>query len=64
MKFLTFEAEKFLQAKIKTVAEKGTWDSAKRGQRLGLVWKIKRKLSLMTTFTYSSLSYFFYTDVV
>jgi hypothetical protein len=45
-------------AVIKTVAGKASWDPAKRRQKLGLVWKIERKLAkfLMTTFTYRSSS--------
>jgi hypothetical protein len=44
------------------VAEKASWDPANRRQKLGLVWKTKRKLAkfLMNTFTYRSSSYLFY----
>jgi len=49
-------------AEIWTVAGKASWDPANRRQKLGLVWKIERKLAkfLMTTFAYRSSSYLFY----
>jgi hypothetical protein len=44
------------------VAGKASWDPANRRQKLGLVWKTKRKLAkfLMNTFTYRSSSFLFY----
>ncbi len=44
------------------MAGKASWDLANRWQKLGLVWKIERKLAklLMTTFTYHSPSYLLY----
>ncbi len=44
------------------MAGKASWDPANRRQKLGLVWKIKRKLAkfLMITFAYRSSSYLFY----
>jgi hypothetical protein len=44
------------------VAGKASWDPANRRQKIGLVWKIERKLAkfLKTTFAYRSSSYLFY----
>ncbi len=43
------------------MAGKASWDPANRRQKLGLVWKNRKKLAkfLMTTFAYRS-SYLFY----
>jgi hypothetical protein len=44
------------------MAGKANWEPANRQQKLGLVWKIERKLAkfFMTTFAYRSSSYLFY----
>ncbi len=44
------------------VAEKACWDPANRGQKLGLVWKLERKLAKlsMMTFAYCSPPYLLY----
>jgi hypothetical protein len=43
------------------VAEKSNWDHANREEKLGLVWRNRKKISQfsMTTFTYRSSYYFF-----
>jgi hypothetical protein len=44
------------------MAEKSSWDQANIQQKLGLVWRNRRKLAKLskTTFTYRSSSYLFY----
>jgi hypothetical protein len=46
-------------AEIETgMAGKSSWDQANRWQKLGLVWRIRKKISQLskTTFTYRSSS--------
>jgi hypothetical protein len=43
------------------IVEKACWDTVNRGQTLGLVWKIERKLARLSMgiFAYCSISYLF-----